>query len=69
MRVRLVARTDLLGVVSHPQLVPDAAGLGLPQLRLRDGLLQYDVRLFWHRADASGGHPAVVAVSPALLAV
>lgn len=68
MLVRLVATTDLLGVVSHPQLVPDTDGLGLTQLQLRDGLPQYDVRLFWHLADASSGHPAVVAVLPALLA-
>jgi DNA-binding transcriptional LysR family regulator len=67
MLVRLLAGTDLLGVVSHPALTPDAAGLGLHQLQLRDGLPHYDVRLFWHRSDAAGGHAAVAAVLPMLL--
>lgn len=49
MLVHIVAHSDLLGVVSHPSLVPQPRRLGLVPIRVGDGLPHYEVCLFWPR--------------------
>jgi DNA-binding transcriptional LysR family regulator len=68
MLVQLVSRSDLLGVVTHEALVPDPLRQGIAQLRLREGLPHYEVRLFWHASGTLAGHPLVNAVLPAMTA-
>jgi len=56
MLLRLVADTDLLGVVSNSALVRDLGHLGIQPLAIREGLPRYDVCLVWsEQAKASGG--------------
>ena len=56
MLLRLVADTDLLGVVSNSALVRDFGHLGIQPLAIREGLPRYDVCLVWsEQARASGG--------------
>lgn len=56
MLLRLVADTDLLGVVSNSALVRDFGHLGIQPLAIREGLPRYDVCLVWsEQAKASGG--------------
>ena len=56
MLLRLVADTDLLGVVSNDALVRDYGHLGIQPMAIREGLPRYDVCLVWsEQAKASGG--------------
>ena len=55
MLVRLVASSDLLGVVSHPALVPDPEKMGIHRLGVSEGLPHYNVCMFWFQ-DASSEH-------------
>ncbi|MBU6256793.1 MAG: LysR family transcriptional regulator [Burkholderiales bacterium] len=52
MLVHIVANTDLLGVVSHPTLVPDPQQHGIVPIRVAEGLPHYEVCLFWYASDA-----------------
>lgn len=47
MLIRIIADSDLLGVISHPALVADPAALGIRPIRIIEGLPRYDVCLFW----------------------
>lgn len=56
MLLRLVADTDLLGVVSNSALVRDFGHLDIQPLAIREGLPRYDVCLVWsEQARDSGG--------------
>lgn len=64
MLVRLVASSDLLGVVSHPALVPDPEKMGIHRLGVSEGLPHYNVCMFWFQDASSERHhplPAFVA--------
>ncbi|MBL0421654.1 LysR family transcriptional regulator [Ramlibacter sp. AW1] len=53
--LRLIATSDLLGVISHPALVPDAAAIGLVAIPVAEGLPHYEVCLFRHAAATAAG--------------
>jgi len=73
MLVQIVADTDLLGVVSHPRLVPQPRGLGIVPVRIGEGLPHYEVCLFWPRRTGRSGAAVrciveALAQAPAVLA-
>lgn len=45
--IRLIADSDLLGVISNPALVPDAEHMRIRPLPILEGLPRYEVCLFW----------------------
>ncbi len=47
MLLRIIGSSDLLGVISHPSLVPDPHRLGLVPVLVTEGLPHYEVCLFW----------------------
>jgi LysR family transcriptional regulator, regulator of abg operon len=55
----LVAQSELLCVVPHPALVPETQHDSLRILRIREGLPQYEVCLFWGPARP-GVQPEVI---------
>lgn len=55
----LVAQSDLLCVVPHPALVPEGQSDALRVIRIREGLPQYEVCLFWGKARP-GVRPEVI---------
>lgn len=57
MLVQIVAHSDLLGIVPHPRLVPQAKRSGLVPIHVSEGLPHYDVCLFWSRHSASVDAP------------
>lgn len=65
--LNLVAHSDLLCVVPHAALVMRAHELGIVPLRLREGLPQYEVCLFW-RPAATAASKALTAIVAALTA-
>lgn len=62
MMLRLVAGSDLMGVISHPSLVPEAARAQVRPLQIVDGLPRYDVCLFWSGARRIAHGDALVRV-------
>ena len=67
--LNLVAHSDLLCVVPHPALLQDPEGIGVQALRLREGLPQYDVCLFWPPGRKMRQAAAIDAVVGALKAL
>ena len=65
--VHLVADSDLLCVVPHPILLPHDDRNRIQALRLREGLPQYDVSVFWPIASRKAVAVAVSAIVSVLL--
>ena len=68
MLLRLVAGTDLLGVVSNSALVRDFGHLGIQPLAIREGLPRYDVCLVWSEQAKARGDESVTSVVEMLVA-
>lgn len=50
--LKIVANSDLLGVIPHPALLDGQAPGVLQPIAIREGLPQYEVCLFWRSAEA-----------------
>lgn len=68
MLMRLIAGSDLLGVISNASLVSGDEAATVRPLSIRDGLPRYDVCLFWSGQATAPGRQAVAAVTQALIA-
>lgn len=65
----LVSQSDLLCVVPHPALVSDAQRDVLRVIRIREGLPQYEVCLFWGKARPGMRPEVIEAIVQALMAL
>jgi DNA-binding transcriptional LysR family regulator len=65
--LRMVASSDLLGVISNVALIEDSKRLGVRSLNIREGLPRYDVCLFWSKAAVQNGSRNFTPVIEALL--
>lgn len=62
----LVAKSDMLCVVPHPVLIPERQRQNLRALKIREGLPQYEVCLFW-RVHGQPQNSTVIAAMVAAL--
>ncbi|MEO7938813.1 MAG: LysR substrate-binding domain-containing protein [Burkholderiaceae bacterium] len=67
--LNLVAHSDLLCIVPHEALQPAAEPRTVQALRIREGLPQYDVCLFWRARQRGQDDSAVADVVRALKAL
>lgn len=67
--IELVADSDLLCVLPHPALLPDALRDRLKWLQIPEGLPQYEVCVFWRRDFAHGDATLLSALVDALRAL
>lgn len=58
MLLRIIGSTDLLGVVTHPALLPERGGGAVVAVDVVDGLPHYEVGLFWHPREKGRAAPA-----------
>jgi len=65
--LRMVASSDLLGVISNVALIEDSKRLGVRNLNILEGLPRYDVCLFWSKAAVQNGSQNYTPVIEALL--
>ena len=66
MLLRLIAGSDLLGVVSNASLVSDNERGLIQPLSIREGLPRYDVCMFWKRSPGASAGTGARAVIEAL---
>lgn len=64
--LNLVAHSDLLCVVPHPELMSVKQGTVLHSLHIREGLPQYDVCIFWPSSKKARNATVIDAVIQAL---
>lgn len=64
--LKIVAGSDLLGVVPHPALLEGQAAGVLQPIAIREGLPQYEVCLFWRSAETPEQLGALAPVLAAL---
>ena len=65
----LVGQSDLLCVVPHPVLVSEGQRDALRPIRIREGLPQYEVCLFWGQARLGVQPGALDAIVQTLVAI
>ena len=65
--LRMVASSDLLGVISNVALIEDSKRLGVRNLNILEGLPRYDVCLYWSKAAVQNGSRNYTPVIEALL--
>lgn len=65
--IRMVASSDLLGVISNIALIRDSERLGVHSLSILEGLPRYDVCLFWSKAALKSGSHSYTPIIEALL--
>lgn len=65
--LKMVASSNLLGVISSIALIQDSERLGVQNLNILEGLPRYDVCLFWSKSAATSGSRSVAPIIEALL--
>lgn len=69
MLLKIVAGTDLLGVISHPALVSNTEGLDVVPVHVAEGPPHYEVCLFWYSANMRAWPRGLAPVLDALQAM